>query len=72
MKFLIFFVFLLSQILCSPPRMLQVLRILSAECNNHGSFWKNKCYCFRQYTGPTCSEKSLNKKNQFQTVNFFH
>lgn len=42
----------------SPSRILQILRLLSSECSNHGYLWKGQCFCVTTYTGPTCSQKS--------------
>jgi hypothetical protein len=38
--------------------MLQVLRVLSAECNFHGFLFKGECFCEKQYDGTNCEIKS--------------
>ena len=42
----------------APHRMLQMLRVLSSECNFHGFLFKNQCFCEKQYSGPKCEIKS--------------
>ena len=58
MKFLLFTFLLLASTLAFPPRVLQILRILSPECSNHGYLWKGQCFCISIYAGPTCAQLS--------------
>lgn len=44
--------------LASSSRILQILRVLSPECNNHGYIYKNKCFCQTQWKGDKCQTSS--------------
>lgn len=64
--FLLFFCLIaLFQAHQFPPRILQILRVLSAECNYHGYLYKNKCYCESQWRGSKCEIQSNEKHNNF-------
>lgn len=51
MKSLILFLLVATLCVASPPRFLEV----SPECNNHGVFYYNQCYCSPNWLGQTCS-----------------
>ena len=59
MKFLIVLLAFTTLLFAAPPRLLQILRILSSDCSNHGYLYKNKCYCINTYTGVDCSQRSI-------------
>ena len=61
MKNFVLLIFLLLAVLQAQnfrPRVLQLLRILSPECNYHGHLYKGKCYCDGTWKGDKCEIKS--------------
>ena len=45
--------------LSNSQRLLQILRLLSPECNNHGYYYKAKCFCQSQWEGDKCQTSSI-------------
>lgn len=66
--FLLFFSFAILASASFPERVLQILRVLDAECNNHGYFFKSKCFCEAQYSGQKCETKSKYFFDNFLTL----
>lgn len=59
-KLLLFLVLILS--LTSGSRVLQILRLLSPECNYHGYIYKGQCFCQPNFDGVKCENRSEKKK----------
>lgn len=63
MKFIIFFSLFVFFINClhhlpASVILMKKLHVYSAECNFHGVYYDNLCYCYTDYIGDLCSQKS--------------
>lgn len=59
MKIILLLVLVAFASASDPFRVLQSLRVLSAECKFHGYYYKNECFCKPEWQGPTCELSSI-------------